>query len=101
MQTVNQNTIGKGWEHGLNINSVEVVTFYVMEFHTSPGPNKTHVPVWMFICDNEGRQCCDDVSAVSVPSRLKHIKHLQCAQRDARVVTPDEYNGYCARRVLV
>ena len=38
---------------------------------------------------------------VSVPSRLKHIKHLQCAQRDARVVTPDEYNGYCARRVLV
>lgn len=55
MQTVNYNTIGKGWEHGLNINSGEVVTFYVMEFHTSPGPNKTHVPVWMFICDNEGR----------------------------------------------
>ena len=52
MQTVNYNTIGKGWEHGLNINSGEVVTFYVMEFHTSPGPNKTHVPVWMFICDN-------------------------------------------------
>ena len=55
MQTVNYNTIGKGWEHGLNINSGKVVTFYVMEFHTSPGPNKTHVPVWMFICDNEGR----------------------------------------------
>ena len=55
MQTVNYNTIGKGWEHGLNINSGEVVTFYVMEFHSSPGPNKTHVPVWMFICDNEGR----------------------------------------------
>ena len=44
MQTVDCNTIWKGWEHGLNINSGEmgVVAFYVVEFHTSPGPNKTH-----------------------------------------------------------
>lgn len=34
MQTVNYYIMGKGWEHGLNINSgeMEVVTFYVVEF---------------------------------------------------------------------
>lgn len=64
---------------------MEVVTFLRRGVSTSPGPKKTHFPERMFICDNEGRWCCDNVSAMSVPSHFKYIKHLQCAQRDARL----------------
>lgn len=77
------------------------MTFYVVEFHSSPGPNKTHFPVWMFICDDEGRWCCGNVLATSIPSHFKYIKHLLFAQQCARVVTQGMYNGYRAGQVLV